>query len=327
MSNITNSTASQSFKSLLWATDYMLGLSSIKAVIDFAISFWNPNDFDQSSPYVQAYFEHLDEKKNSRYIAVLPIVGNVAVLVQDCYQAVIGKQESVVVTPLPQDDYTPETPNRPNLFPRPSPQEAPRPQPRPQEPRPQQQPRPSKTEPAIKRIYREARAHQAHGQMIEAWLLFERAARANHLSSILETSWGCLCRGDAQTATYWFNRARGRCHSASKMSQYRFLEERIREAARFHPRRANPTAQRQRPHQSTQGGAHVPRVQTRAEKEAAAAAMKPELVRIFGEFSTADELHKKWTRWGLKAHPDRGGPEEEFKRVTNLVETYKSLVS
>jgi len=56
------------------------------------------------------------------------------------------------------------------------------------------------------------------------------------------------------------------------------------------------------------------------------ASIKLELVKVLGEFSTTVELHQKWRRWCLKAHPDKGGIEAEFKRVTDLVEAYKKLM-
>ena len=544
MPDINVSAPSSPFSSLLWGLDYVPVISSGKAVVDFfAMRHWNPGKLDESSTFAKAYFDHLTEKEDSRYIAVIPAFGNAIVLIQDCYHAIIKQQEVMVLKNAEQGDadaierlyrgtpeqkakafeccykaaldtsykgrsarrvlvkiacgkegeekknvlawmlknikvfdsfYYEEVYNKPNL---------------PQELRAKivdveiaellasnsssskyslhnflgkisaedraramgiltrsaetgsknafafikldlTLGRSSSTpllfqwvakqaetlsspinltaweylkgeyytsrrdavvasffkmlqisglpsdrfshivdrldtqawigNPAEKAqvlagylrvaesgnaeiMYKVGKLYSKAGQQTSAMRWLDKAAHANHLSSILAVARICAKREDLSGAVFWFEKAKGRPLTGEQSLDYMHVEMYINRATRpkpsagfdysswdnfsgwsdfFGSARTEDTQGARQKAQQERARAERTRAE---EKEAEAAAIKAQLTPIVGEFSTAAELQQKWRRWGLKGHPDKGGNEEEFKRVTNLFAAYKDL--
>lgn len=531
MPGINVSAPLQPFTSILWGLDYVPIVSAGKACVDyFAIRCWNPGNFDQSSPYAKAYFDHLVEKEDSRYIAVIPAIGNTIVFIQDCYNAVIKLQEQYVLKNAEQGDSnaieklyqgSPEQkakalecyykaalqPSLGNgssarnillkivcgkegeekkkvlawllqnvkIFPAYSRDKIYNTSDLPQELRTKivdvemeemlsgkssskyalynflkivsiqdrtramavltksaeignthafsyikielvfdrsptspyfqwiikhaenlsspinlsawkllkdqfytsqresviasylrmlqlpQLPRDRLTEIVraldtraligtpeekakvlagylkaaesgnVKVMSKVAVMYQRAGQESRAMTWFEKAAHAGHVSSILALAKMSVNRGDINTAASWLAKAKGRCHSPMKSFRYNLIDTWIK-ARRFNPGggfryRTGPEnddfQEARRKAEQEQARAERNRSQGR---QAEAAAIKVELVKVFGEFSSQPELLQKWRRWCLKAHPDKGGPEAEFKRVTDLCDVYKDIM-
>lgn len=83
----TSAGHSEAFARLLQITDYIPVASSVKAIVDlFAKRYWKPGSLDSLSSIKQTYYQHLNEKDNFRYIAAIPVLGNMILIVHDLYQ-------------------------------------------------------------------------------------------------------------------------------------------------------------------------------------------------------------------------------------------------
>ncbi len=194
----------------------------------------------------------------------------------------------------------------------------------------------------VKMMHRAGKLYHSRGNQQAAVMWYEKAARADHVSSILKLAKKAIDRGDVEKAQLWLFKAKGRCNSLSKQLQYRSVELSIDLHKMRHSRSPfddffadagfffgtrNRTYGTSKPQWSGGGFQYGQRTeQPRAySNQETLASLKTKLVQTIGEFSNLQEIEQKFRRWSLKNHPDKGGNEEEFKRVVNLVDEYKKL--
>lgn len=179
-----------------------------------------------------------------------------------------------------------------------------------------------------------ARAYVSQGNESSAMFWFERAARADDLSSILVLARKAIMRRDINTATFWHSKARGKCHTPSKIREFNSIAFLInlhnmgtgsgnRGNAGFNASGRSYSDYFNRGRQRADQGyrkAEETRNNSYAQERTN---LRAELSRLLGNFSTLAELNKNWREWSRKNHPDKGGNEEEFKRVLNLMDAVK----
>lgn len=91
MPNITeiDSSAVQLYSEIFWALDYIPIVSSVKCLADlfFSQCLDMPEDRTDLSSFSFAYYKTLKDKSEFRYIAFIPIAGNIVLILSDAYDA------------------------------------------------------------------------------------------------------------------------------------------------------------------------------------------------------------------------------------------------
>ncbi len=77
----------EAYSKVLWALDYIPFISTGKQIVDlFFFYCWRPADLDQLPTFVYTYHQHLTNKDAFRYIAIIPVVGNLVLIISDVCQ-------------------------------------------------------------------------------------------------------------------------------------------------------------------------------------------------------------------------------------------------
>lgn len=79
----------ETWSKVFWSLDYIPVVSTGKCLIDvFFLYCWEiPSDPAELSSFSFAYFSTLKEKADYRYIAFVPFIGNIALIISDAYQS------------------------------------------------------------------------------------------------------------------------------------------------------------------------------------------------------------------------------------------------
>src|SRR5580700_5193583 len=78
-----NSTTFTSWQSTIDRVDYIPFISSGKAILDlFLIYVWKPANPELLTPFAKAYYQHISTKDDFRWVAAIPILGNVILFSQ-----------------------------------------------------------------------------------------------------------------------------------------------------------------------------------------------------------------------------------------------------
>ena len=82
-----STTTIDTYSKVLWALDYVPIVSSVKQIVDLFFSHvWYPADPDQLPSFVYAYHQHLENKDTFRYISIIPVLGNLVLIIKDVFQ-------------------------------------------------------------------------------------------------------------------------------------------------------------------------------------------------------------------------------------------------
>lgn len=72
---------------ILWMMDYIPFISSVKQIADLFFSHcWQPANPEDLPSYAYAYHQHLTHKDGFRYISIVPVLGNLALIIKDVYE-------------------------------------------------------------------------------------------------------------------------------------------------------------------------------------------------------------------------------------------------
>ena len=82
-------TTVETYSKIYWALDYVPIVSTGKQIVDLFFSrCWRPSAYalDRVPSFVYAYHQHLIYKDDFRYISIIPVLGNLVLIIKDVYQ-------------------------------------------------------------------------------------------------------------------------------------------------------------------------------------------------------------------------------------------------
>lgn len=179
-------------------------------------------------------------------------------------------------------------------------------------------------------MYHVGRFFLRQGNVDQAKIYLETAARADHLPSILALAqFYQNIMNDLERAIFWYEKAERLDPSVSPiLSRLRvellFERQRAQHQAGAQQAQDQEAARRRQAAEEARQRAEEEEAarerQEAAQRAAARGTVEQQLRRIFGTgFTTSQELSAAFREWSRRNHPDRGGNVETFQRVNHLV--------